>query len=231
MKLTLIGTGQQDNIEGQVDPTHSALRASIRPQEHFFLGTQGGHYSMVATWSNTAAKPAAASDVFSLRWTDRALNFALLSMRIAVVTTTTYTATLNQDLALYIARGFSVAPSGGTQVVPTSKAQAMRSSNMAQSGLSGSSGVAWVSSGDVLTTGTRVLDTQPIGYLAYQNPITTPNVPFLGTLWDIHETGKHPLYLTANEGLVIQTPIGNAQAAGISKYAVIMDWLETPNLS
>ena len=59
-----------------------------------------------------------------------------------------------------------------------------------------------------------------------RNAITTPDVPFTGELFSAGAAGKHPLVLAANEGLVVQTPIGNGQAAGVSKWAFTMEWAE-----
>ncbi len=168
--VEIVGYGVNDGILQQVDPTHDAARLSIRPLEHVIAGMIGGHYAMVATYSNTAAKPAAGSDVFSMRWTDSRFYFVLLRLTAFNLVTTAYTAAGAQDLSLYVARDFSVSPSAGTQVIPLAGGQVVRSGNMKKTGLDGSSGVLWVSSGDLLTTGTRTLDTQPIGYFQYANP-------------------------------------------------------------
>jgi len=223
--VEIVGYGVNDGILQQVDPTHDAARLSIRPLEHVIAGMIGGHYAMVATYSNTAAKPAAGSDVFSMRWTDSRFYFVLLRLTAFNLVTTAYTAAGAQDLSLYVARDFSVSPSAGTQVIPLAGGQVVRSGNMKKTGLDGSSGVLWVSSGDLLTTGTRTLDTQPIGYFQYANPAAAGS-PASGELFDSRDFSEHPLVLTANEGLVVQTPIGNAQAAGVSKYGFRMEWAE-----
>src|SRR5437867_1826010 len=116
--VQLVGFGFQDGILQQVDQTHDAARVSARPFEHVIGGIFGGHYVMAATYSNTAAKPAAGSDVLSLRWTDTRFYFVLLRMSVFTVTTTAYTAAGAQDVALFVARDFSVSPSAGTQIIP-----------------------------------------------------------------------------------------------------------------
>ena len=101
---------------------------------------------------------------------------------------------------------------------------------MASSGIAtGGTGLAWISSGDLLTVGTRTLDTYPVGYGAWLNAITTINAPSALTLFDSSGPYDHPVVLGLNEGIVLQTPIGNAQAAGVSKFTVIMDWAEVPS--
>lgn len=225
--VQLAGIGVNDDVLAQVDPTHDASRVNLRPLEHVSSGVIGGHYFCVASYSNTAAKPAAGSDVASLRWTDSRFFFVLKRLAVNLIATTGYTAAGAQDLALYVARDFSVAPSGGTQVVPLAGGQVARSGNMKKTGLDGTSGVLWVSSGDLLTTGTRTLDTQPAGYLSYANP-TAVGGAAAGDLFNLRDFGLHPIVLTAGEGLVVQTPIGNAQAAGVSKYALTFEWAEVP---
>lgn len=228
-QFTKAGAGTNDNIFEQVDPTHLSGRLSLRPDEHAGQGQPiGGHYNLACSYSNTAAKPAAGSDVFSLRWADSKMLFLLRRFSVWVVGTTAYTATLNQDLAIYRATGFSVAASAGTQVVPVAGSQQRaRLGNMGQTLISGTSGLLWISSGDLLTVGTRTLDTQPFGYVAWQNTITTSAVPFLGILYE-QRNGQHPILLGPNEGLVVQTPLGNTQAAGVSKYTFVMEYAEVP---
>lgn len=225
------GYGPNENVFAQVDGVHQAARQSIRPLDHgannLGIGVVGGHFSMSASYSSTAAKPAAGSDTFSMRWADPKTLFVLLRFQMWVVTTTTYTASINQDAALYKASGFTVAASGGTQITPTAgSGNRMRMNNMAPSLLGVAPNALWVSSGDLLTTGTRTLDTQPLAYLSWRNAITTPDAPTYGILTEHRNLLGHPVVLALNEGLVVQTPIGNAQAAGVSKYTFIMDWAE-----
>lgn len=231
MNVVVKGIGLNDNIEAQVDPSFGAMRMNIRPTEYNVGGLKGGHYKMIALYSSTAAKPAAASDVFSMRWTDTRFRFVLKRLTVIGAATTAYTANGVQDFSLYMARGFSVSPSAGTQIIPLAGGQAMNSTDMKKSGLDGTSGVLWVSSGDLLTTGTRTLDTQPIGYVSWLNPITNVGSPFNFDLFEMRDFGEHPVVLSQNEGLVVQTPIGNAQAAGVSKYGFLMEWAEIPAAS
>jgi hypothetical protein len=231
MDVTQVGAGPNANVDVQVDPTNQASRLSIRPTEHQLNNgsAQGGHYTTTFSYSNTAAKPTAGSDIVSMRWALNNMFFVLKRLSVWVVTTTTYTATANQDIALFKANGFSVAASAGTQVVPSSgPAQRARVSNMAATALGTGGGFLWISSGDLLTVGTRVLDTQGAGYFAYLNPITTVNQPQFGVLYEDRNTGQHPWVISANEGFVIQTPIGNGQVAGVSKYTFVMEHMEVP---
>lgn len=225
-RMQITGQGANDAVVTQIDPSHFSQRASLRPLDHVQLGVNGGIYKIAATYSSTAAKPAAASDVLSLRWTDTRMLLVVKRVTALVLATTAYTAAGAQDLALYRASGFTVSPSGGTQVIPSAgQGNAMRAT-MKASGLDGSSGVLWVSSGDLLTTGTRVLDTQPMGYFQFGNPTGVVGSPQSGDLLNTREFGTSPLILTANEGIVIQTPIGNAQAAGVTKFGFVIECAE-----
>ena len=213
------------------DASFGALRSSMRPLEYKSEdGVLGGHYRMSFGYSSTAAKPAGGSDIMSLRWADSRFLFVLMRLELWIVTTTPYTASLNQDAALYRATGFSVAASAGTQIQPVAAGlQRMRPSQMADPLLASGGGLLWVSSGDLLTVGTRTLDTQPMGYGAWLNAITPPNLPSMVTLFEAWpEKGEHPLILGPNEGLVVQTPIGNGQAAGVSKFTFVMQWALVP---
>lgn len=227
--LQLLGFGPNASVEAQVDPTFNALRANLRPTEYMTVDKVkiGGHYYLVCTWSNTAAKPAAASDVLSLRWLSSELLFLLKRFVLWSTTTTVYTASLAQDFALFKAQAFSVSPSAGTQVIPLAGSQKARTSLM-KAPLASGQGVLWVSSGDLLTAGTRTLDTQPMGYASFLNPITTPGTPQSAVLYEEREHGQHPVVLEQDEGLVLQTPIGNAQAAGVSKYAAVLEYATVP---
>src|SRR5882762_498137 len=130
MDVTVVGTGPAGNIDVQVDPTANALRTSTRPLEHQQGGNPGGIYALVATYSSTAAKPAAASDVLSLRWTDSNLLFVLLRVAVSTITSSLFSAAGVQDVSLSVARAFTVSPSAGTQIIPLAGGQVVRSSNM-----------------------------------------------------------------------------------------------------
>jgi hypothetical protein len=224
------GWGPNDAFLQQIDPTFYAGRVSLKPLEYQAAGgVQGGHYRLATSYSSTAAKPAAGSDIFSLRWADPTKLFVLKRFLLYVATTTTYTASAVQDAALYKATGFTAAASSGT-AVSIAVGGKLQSSRMAISGIAtGGTGLAWISSGDLLTVGTRTLDTYPVGYGAWLNAITTINAPSALTLFDSSGPYDHPVVLGLNEGLVLQTPIGNGQAAGVSKFTVIMDWAEVPS--
>lgn len=227
--IVKMGFGPNDRTPEQVDDLYNAGRLSIRPLDHrldLLAGTAGGHYILTAIYSNTAAKPAAGSDVLSLRWSDTKLLFVLNKLTLSLTVTTAYTASLAQDATLYKASGFSVAASAGTNISAVI-GQRLRNNNMNPTSLiAGGNGQLWVSSGDALTVGTRTLDTYPMGYISWINAITTPTIVGPLVLFDATLPGKHPIILGPSEGIVVQTPIGNAQVAGVSKWAFTLEYSE-----
>lgn len=225
MDVSIKGAGWQENIEAQVDPTHNALRVNLRPTEHAQAGTIGGHFNAVFSFSNTAAGPAANSDLLSLRWTDSKMLFVLKKVVFNLAVTTAFTTAQAVDAALYKATAFTASPSGGTALAPASVAQRSRSANMAGS-LIGNTGIGQISSGAALTAGTRTLDTYPSGYAAIAATATV-GAAGQATIFDVRDFGVHPIVLGANEGIVIQNTIANG-AAGVAKYSFTMSWAEVP---
>ena len=78
---------------------------------------------------------------------------------------------------------------------------------------------------DTLTAGTQTVDTYPLGYAAWVNPAAAGAVVGPFYLLD-QQAGDHPAICAMNEGIVLATPLGNAQAAGVSKFTVVVDWAE-----
>ena len=228
-QVQLVGFGANDSFEAQVDPSSFALRASLRPLEYQVVGgTQGGHYRAAFSYSNTAAKPAAGSPVFSIRWSDPVRLFALKRLQLWLACTTAYTAAGAQDAALWKVTGFSSADTGGTALSAVAGGQQrLYVGKMAATGL-GSSAIGQISSGDTLSAGTRTPETYPLGYAAWVNPAAAGAVVGPFTLFDTL-AADHPLICGVNEGFIVTTPIGNAQAAGVSKWSIWMDWAEIPS--
>jgi hypothetical protein len=227
-KMMQVGTGPNDMQGSQVDQTHAAARVSVRPLEHQGLvgGIQGGHFRASFSYSNTAAKPTAASPIFSLQNTDPVKLVLIKRVRAYIACTTAYTAAGAQDVALYHATGFTGADSGGTALAASTGAQQrLRVGNMASTIL-GTTLKGQISSGDTLTAGTRAVDSYPLGYAAWVNPAAAGAVAGPFDLFDADRLDDHPLVVALNEGIVITTPIGNGQAAGVSKWAITVDWAE-----
>ena len=194
-QIQLLGNGPNDSTPMQVDQTHQAIRASVRPMEHQGLvgGVQGGHFRAAFSYSNTAAKPAGGSSILSLQNTDPVKLVLIKRVRAFIACTTAYTAAGAQDVALYHATGFTGADSAGTALATSAGAQQrLRVANMASSIL-GTTLKGWVSSGDTLTAGTRTPDTYPLGYAAWVNPAAAGAVAGPFDLFDADRLDDHPL--------------------------------------
>ena len=222
-QIQFVGNGPNGDSIAQIDPTFGAQRTSLRPIEYAPLnGVLGGHFRGAFSYSNTAAKPTTNSPIFSLRNTDPQKLVLIKRVQLWIACTTAYTAAGAQDAALYKASNWSTSDSAGTALAVAVGAR-LRTS-MAPSIL-GNTMLGQISSGDTLTAGTRTLDTYPLGYAAWVNPAAAGAVVGPFTMFD-KEAGDHPIICAMNEGIVLATPLGNAQAAGVSKFAVVVDWAE-----
>jgi hypothetical protein len=234
MEVNVIGTGINDNIEMQIDPTWQAARVSIRPLEFNTGGRLGGHYAMSASIALAAGQPnSASSPLFAMRWMDSNLNFVLLRFTISAAIKTAFGASQLIDFDLIRATSFATNPTGGTPIVPSSISQKMRTTQMSNTLLS-SGGAIMISSGSPLSLNQCTLDTQPFGYAiaAVQygtGPANTGvNPPPAMVLYEQKDAGQHPMVLGPNEGLVLRN--GDAYGAtGVVKLGLTMVWAETPS--
>lgn len=227
MDVNLLGSGPNENIEGQIDPTFQALRVNLRPLEYNQLGLIGGHFAMAATFSNTAGSPAAGSQLFSMRWADTRILYVLKKVVVSASTTTAFGTAQAVDVDIIKATSFSSNPSGGTTITPGTTMQKARSSFMNGS-LLGTEGAMQISSGTALTSGTQTLDSQPFGYSAVlaSTAIGTIGVQTLYQA-DVYN-GMHPMIFSANEGFVIRNGIALG-ATGVVKFGFQIVWVEVPS--
>ena len=175
----------------------------------------GGNYQVAgATGLLTIA--AAASDIVSFRWADTTQDCVVWWIKWWWYLTVGFTAAQISDHALYKAKLFSASPSGGTSLLPAV------GQNMMKTGQQNSLLTAFqISTTGALTTGTRTLETQPL--------LTRGAWCVAATLKQLEEPVgtplMEPLYLTANEGWVIQN-ITTMGAAGVQKFHVAVAWSE-----
>ena len=209
MAIQIIGNG---GTVAEVDgTTWRALRTTDRPVEF-----GAGGYFRTAISQLTAAAPAAAAPLVSLRWTSATLLFLLRYLQINITVTTASTAGIPQ-FAGFVARGMSANDTGGTAMTMTGNNFKKRTSH----GTTAIGDFRWAAAG-VLTAGTRTLDTNPF--------ITTNASLALGSagtsVFDMDGPGDHPLVLAQNEGLVFTNV--TALTAGIYQYTINMAWAEVP---
>lgn len=206
-------------VELGVDPTHDALRASIRPLEHVYGQLIGGHYRATLSFSNTAA---AAGPLASLRWNDTAHLFVLKRISVSGGISTVFTTAQVIDVVAQVARAFSVTDTGGTENAPIlGNAQKQRAVNMNTSLLA-----SLRSANTALTAGTRTLDPLPFGGAVINQ--TASNALGAGSTVDLYKLdafGAHPVILGQNEGIVI-SPSTALGAAGVVKWQITFEWAE-----
>jgi hypothetical protein len=159
---------------------------------------------------------AAGSDIASFRWGSTTKDCIVWFVRWWWYLTTGFTAAQISNHALYKATAFSVSPSGGTDLLPAAGAS-RRNSKQASSDLT----AFQIATTGALTTGTRTLDALPTmqrGAWCAAATLQQLAEPVPGPAWE-------PLYLTTNEGWVIQN-IAVMGAAGVQKFHVEVAWSE-----
>lgn len=172
------------NVIAEVDPRFKAVRTSNRPPE-------------VSAWSSFAAASglvtlaAAGSVLFSMRNNGGAM-LMVRRISIAWVQTAAFTAAQRMEWGLYIARAITTPVSGGTAV----------GSGKHRGSLNGVNLDALIATTGGMTAGAATVDTQPIGMAAAW---CTQGNPLALTDLLRQDAGDHPVFLTANEGLRIQT--------------------------
>jgi len=199
------------------DPTHKAVRMSLRPIEH----GAGGFYRLGGA-SGALAGAGANTPVFSLRWTSAILNALIFGFQWWWFVSTAFTAAQIVDHGLYVARGFSTSDSGGTALTPSGNGGKKRTS-FPTSGV----GDVRISSTAALTAGTRTLDGQHQGARGQWANAVGAALPPGVAAFSFRIDDEHPILLAQNEGLVLNnlTAMG---AAGVIKLYVDVAWLELP---
>ena len=85
-------------------------------------------------------------------------------------------------------------------------------------------GALRASSTAALTAGTKTLDANPIGQIAFSVG-TAASVIYVNrtTLYDAQEVGAHPIVLASNEGVIVRATV---PATGTWQFGVTIDWAE-----
>lgn len=227
-----MGAGANADTEWQIDRTNRALRVSMRPWEH----DSGGHYRVAGrSGALTGAAVAAASPLFSLRWSDTAKLCALLRLRAFYIPTTVFTAAQELGLDLAHVTGFTTSDSAGTAITPIPVRQkgagAMNASAVTD---------ARIAAATLLTAGTRTVDPASVLEIggggvnivnaaagtAYVNPNSGGMCPF-GFDYDPLLRGEMPLILSTNEGFLVRNTVV-FPAAGVATLVVVASLCEFP---
>ena len=231
MEITVHGYGPNDNVETQVDPTHAALRESIRPLEHNVGGVIGGHYGVTAASGLLAVQTAASSGLFAVRWySPSAKLMVLLKLTIGINVTTNYSAATDggePDFEMYLSRNYLTNPSGGNTAAAWGSISQLSRNTMAPSEFT-TNGAIQVANTGALTTGSPTLDSYPYSYAVGSS--LGRSLGSLGTaeLVNVYRTGQHPIVFNSNQGLLVRNTrqLAGAAGTGVSRINVAMEWAE-----
>jgi hypothetical protein len=219
--MSLIESPTLDNVQAEVDPTFKALRAALAPLEYQRGGIAGGHFRLSFT-TGLVTGVAAAGAIFSLRWADPDRLFALLRLKVKATLTTAFTAAQENSLDLVKLTSYTVADTGGTDLLATLGSSGKKRSSMQNSQLAG----LRIATTAALTNGTATADAHPMTRALLNIGNTALNVAE-ATMFDAIAGQESPLFIGHQEGLRLR--ILEAQgAAGVVRFIVEMDGAEIP---
>lgn len=226
MDLTIKGSGVNENVEAQIDPTFQALRIAVRPLEYRDqAGNIGGHFYLTAISGTIAASLGASSPLFSVRWTETVKKFVLIRLTAGLgVYTAAQTVANPLELEAVVARGYTVDyTANATTITPATATQKARSDLMNNTLLAANAGVK-ICTTTGMTGATSVLDTAGFGFASYPG-----NALGVASTLDLYTYSalQHPIVLTQNEGVIIRNS-GAFGAAATYKLGVTMVWAEVP---
>jgi hypothetical protein len=221
--IRLAGTGIYEATEAQVDPTHRALRTSLRPGEVGVLGS----YQQAFTSGLMAAGLAAGSPIFAYQWSAQGSIALIRRVRLTAATDATAFAQGSVIFDLIRATGYTVADTAGASISLAGKSGA-KSTRFQASQIQ----LAAVTTGNIvvagtatLTAGTRTLDSNPMAVLVGSVGAVpaTIAIPQNGYLIDPTEAARQPLELWKNEGFVVRATV---PITGTWKFGIEVDWDE-----
>ncbi len=196
-----------------------------------------GAYRIAARSVAVTATLAANSDLFSFQFPKTEVHTPSIvpyvciiqSFRVSARVSAAITTAVPFDLALYIARSYSVPDTGGSIMNKVSMAPYMRPS-LIKSVPAASSSIL-VTSGSGLSVGTYSLDTYPLGRVQ-GNSGTAVGTEFFANpnpqkLLIRQNSDHYPIVLNGNEGLILQNPL-IGPATGTFQLYIQMTWIETP---
>jgi hypothetical protein len=225
MGMAIRGSGQNADVEAQVDTTHKALRVSIRPIEVGLLGS----YSVGLASGVMAAGLAAGSVIAAFKWATAGIICRVSRVRLTANTDATAFAQGSTIFDLIRAQALPAQYTGGQtlSLLTKSQARATRFSSSSQQIAASAVGNIAVAGTATLVAGTPAptLDNNPLHVVvggAGANP-SIALVPAPGLLIDPTEAGRQALELLNGEGFAIRATV---PATGTWKFGVEIDWDE-----
>jgi hypothetical protein len=164
--------------------------------------------------------------VFMFRWTASDMVAIIRSLRLGFLQSAAAAALVNARFDAYIARGYTVAETGGT--TPTLGGNQAKRRTSAGPSRMATNDVRLSNAITGLTGGTKTLDASPILSLPVNLLATTPNanVQSDGKVFS-ESDGILPIVLAQNEGLVVVGPSTAFDASAAGLLMVDVAWSET----
>lgn len=230
MQTTARGTGVNSGVETQVDPTHRALRVSLRPIDVLALGS----YAQAFMSGVMAAGLAAGSPIFAWRWTQAGVVCRVTKLRLTAGMDTVAFAQGSSIFSLTKASAFSAQYTGGATLNLNGKdgVRASRFAPSVQQITASAVGNVAIANTATLVAGSPAptLDNNPLHALIGScAAITTSGapierlVPAPGLMIDPTEAARQACDLLTGEGLVLKATV---PATGTWKFAVEVEWDE-----
>jgi hypothetical protein len=220
MSLQVQGFG---GVVAEVDGTvFRALRVTGRPIDYGSLG----YYSIAMITGTMAVSLVANSEVFQFRWPDATRFSVVTQVTCSASALVAATAAALCSFRATLARGWTVAGSGGARATMTGNNQKLRTSM-------GTSLVNDIgcSTTAALTAGTKTIDAQDVSAVGFSLTTGALTVQMssqfcpLTYLLDINSLVDHPWVFAQNEGFVVRS--GNAMPAGATWQGVFgAKWAE-----
>lgn len=208
------------------------MAESIEPESVYdeVSGQLLGHYRATLITGLTTGM-AANAPIACFRWTDANISDTgpahvyvrphaaiLLGIDVGSVVTTAFTTGQSTDVEAIIARAWTVADSGGTNITP-SRLRA----TFAQSLVTGAN--LQVATTGALTPGTRTLDGAGFACATIYNQNTPGSGDTQQNIYALSREGQYPITFTTNEGFVLRVPTAQG-AVGVVKYYITVEWVE-----
>jgi len=223
MDVSLKGVRTYDDVKAQIDPTHRAIRVSVRPPEVGVFAS----VSIALVSGVMAAGLAAGSPIYAFRWTASGILAIIRRVRLTAGTDATAFAQGSTIFDLIRATGFTVQDTGGA-VISIAGKSGVRGTRMnpgqIQIAASATGNIA-IANTATLTAGTRTLDNNPMAALVGSVGAVPANFPVAqpGLLWDESDPRKASLELAQNEGFIVRATV---PATGTWKFGVELDYDE-----
>jgi hypothetical protein len=208
----------QSGVLGQIDTKHRAARVSLRPLD---IGSLGA-YRLSALSGSIAATLAAASPLFSFRWTDATRKGVITRMRVGIVVDGNITTAVPIVLEGVVARSFSASDTGGNALTLTGNNNKL-STDMGTTLV----GDARIANTGTLSAGTRTLDSQGFGMALGGSGTTKGAQPAvaMADLFNPRAGEEQPIVLSQNEGVIVRSVL-TGPADGTFRFALDMAWAE-----